>query len=108
MSGRGGAGPGAQRPPVKVVIEPESVGGRVPPGDDWAGRIELPGVGIEARVFEFAMGTEVIAACVRGSAQWTLEPAREVHVIVIANVSHYFPTQFAPVQVAATWQLVKR
>lgn len=59
-------------------------------------------------MFEFAMRAQIVAAGIRGSAQRTLEPAREVHVIVVANVRHYFPTQFAPVQVAATWQLVKR
>ena len=54
------------------------------------------------------MSAQIVAACIRGSTQGTLKPAREVHMIVVANVRHYFPTQFAPVQVAATWQLVKR
>lgn len=59
-------------------------------------------------MFEFAMRAQIIAPGVRGSAQRTLEPAWEVHVIVVAYVRHYFPTQFATMQVASTWQLVKR
>lgn len=58
-------------------------------------------------MFKFAMCAKVIASGVGGSAQRTLEPAREVHMIMVSYVRHYFPTQFAPVQVAATWQLVK-
>lgn len=59
-------------------------------------------------MFEFAVRSQVIAPGVGGSAQRTFESAWEVHVIVVAYVRHYFPTQFAPVQVAAAWQLVKR
>lgn len=59
-------------------------------------------------MLELAMGSQVVAAGVRGSTQGALEPAREVHVIVVSNVRHYFAAQFAPMQVAATWQLVKR
>lgn len=59
-------------------------------------------------MFEFAVSPQVVAAGISSSTQWALEPAREVHMIVVANVRHYFATQFASMQVAATWQLVKR
>lgn len=77
-------------------------------GGGGHGGLKLPRVWIEAWVFEFAVGTEVVAAGVRCPAQRTLKPAWEVHVIVVAYVRHYFAAQLAPVQVAATWQLVKR
>lgn len=94
-----------------VAQQPESVGRRVVRDlgrGRGSGRLELPGVGIEARMLKFAMGPQVVAACVRGSAQRTLEPAWEVHVVVVAYVCHYFPAQLAPVQVAPTRQFVKR
>lgn len=59
-------------------------------------------------MFEFTVRAQIVAAGVGGAAERTLEPTGEVNVIVVANVRHYFAAQFAPVQVAAAWQLVKR
>lgn len=59
-------------------------------------------------MLKFAVGSEIVASGVCRSAQRTFEPAREVHVIVVPDVRHDFAAQFAPVQVASTWQFVKR
>lgn len=53
------------------------------------------------------MSAQVVAPSVGGSAQGALESAGEVHMIVVSDVRHYFPTKFAAVQVTTAWQLVK-
>ena len=71
-------------------------------------QIKLSGVGVEQRVLEFTVSTQIVATCVRGPTQRALKPAREVNVIVVANVGYNFATKFASMQVGVEWQLVKR
>lgn len=78
-------------------------------GGGWCGWcIVLAHIRIIGGMFEFTMRAQIVAASVRGAAQGTLESAREVDMVVVADVRHYFTAQFAPMQVAAAWQLIKR
>lgn len=52
-------------------------------------------------MFELAMGAQVVAASVGGTAQRTLEPAGEMDVIVVAYVRDHFAAQLATMQIAA-------
>lgn len=70
--------------------------------------VEFPRVRIIERMLEFAVGSEVVASSVCRPAQRALESAREVHVIMVPDMGHYFAAQFTPVQVAAAWQFVER
>lgn len=63
--------------------------------------VELAGVRIVHRVFELAMGAQVVAASVGGAAQRTLEPAGKMDVIVVAYVRDHFAAQLATVEIAA-------
>lgn len=98
---------GPRRPVIvpKVTIEQGSVGRGVAEQRrcGCGAAVELPRVRIVPRVFELAMGAQIVASRVRGPTQRALEPARKVHVIVITDVRHYFAAQFAPVQVAGAW-----
>lgn len=108
----------AQGPTViKIVVEPKSVGRVVRlvahgrgegDGGRRGGRIELPRVRVVPGMLEFAVGAEVVAACVSGPTERTLEPAREVHMVMISYVGHYLAAEFTSVQITTTWQLVER
>lgn len=62
-------------------------------------RLELARVRVVRGVLELAVRAQVVGARVRRAAQRTLEPAREVHVVVVAYVRHHLAAQLAPVQV---------
>lgn len=70
--------------------------------------VKLPRVRIIAWMLEFAVRAQIVAACVRRPTQRALESSREMHVIVVPDVRHYFAAQFTPVQVTSAWQLVER
>lgn len=70
--------------------------------------IEFPSVWVETGMFELAVRAQVVAARVRCATERALESAREMDVIVVPDVRHYFAAQLASVQVAAAWQLVER
>lgn len=91
-----------------IERRPKSIGRRciIAVGDRGL-LIELPGVRIIAWMLEFAVGAQVIASSVRRPAQRALESPREVHVIMVPDMGHYFAAQFTPVQVAAAWQFVE-
>lgn len=110
----------AHSPIIKIIVQPKSVGRGVSGqladrGRSWGrharlvfdARIKLPGVRIITGMFKFAVSAQVVAPSVGGSAKGTLESAGEVHVIVVSDVRHYFPTKFAAVQVTTARQLVK-
>lgn len=59
-------------------------------------------------MLELAVRPQVVAPGVRRPAQRTLEPAREVHVVVVPYVRYHFAAQLAPVQIAAARQTLKR
>lgn len=86
---------------IKIVIKPKSVswciisrrivsGGWLSVGRWCCWRIKLSGVWIISRMFELAMGPQVITPSVRRPAEWTLESTREVHVVMVSYVGHYF------------------
>lgn len=51
---------------------------------------------------------QVVTARVRCTADGTHEAAGEVHVVVVADVSHHFATELAAVQVREAGEPVKR
>lgn len=56
----------------------------------------------------FEMRSEIVTACVCGSAERALESTREMNVIVITDVRHNFVTYLAAMQVAAIRELFER
>lgn len=63
------------------------------------GRVELPRVRIVGGMLELAVGSQVVRSGVRRAAERTLEPAGEMHVVVVAYVRDHFPAELATVQV---------
>lgn len=63
------------------------------------GRLELARVRVVGGVLELAVRAQVVGSRVGGAAQRALEPAGEVHVVVVADVRHHLPAQLAAVQV---------
>lgn len=73
-----------------------------------ARRLELARVGVVGGVLELAVRAQVVRARVRGAAQRTLEAAREVHVVVVADVRHHLAAQLAAVQVQRARHALER
>lgn len=73
-----------------------------------ARRLELARVGVVGGVLELAVRAQVVRARVRGAAQRALEAAREVHVVVVADVRHHLAAQLAAVQVQRARHALER
>lgn len=58
-------------------------------------------------MLELAVGAQIVAAGVGGTAQGALEAAGEVDMIVVAYVRHDLAAQLAAMQVAATGETLK-
>lgn len=74
----------------------------------WRRRLELARVGVVRGVFELAVRAQVVGARVGGAAQRALEAAREVHVVVVADVRHHLAAQLAAVQVERAGHALER
>lgn len=72
------------------------------------GRLELARVGVVGGVLELAVRAQVVGARVGGAAQRALEAAREVHVVVVADVRHHLAAQLAAVQVQRARHALER
>lgn len=71
-------------------------------------RVELARVGVVGGVLELAVRAQVVGARVGGAAQRALEAAREVHVVVVADVRHHLAAQLAAVQVERARHALER
>lgn len=71
-------------------------------------RVELARVRVVGGVLELAVRAQVVGARVGGAAQRALEPAREVHVVVVADVRHHLAAQLAAVQVERARHALER
>lgn len=103
LVGEHGEGPRPVRRSVEAGVQVHAVvDGRV------RRRVELARVGVVGGVLELAVRAQVVGARVGGAAQRALEAAREVHVVVVADVRHHLAAQLAAVQVERARHALER